>query len=168
MLDAFKAELVRRGPSLLRMPLKLTPFALQREVLTQVLTWQFHQALEEGELDFLESRWIRISVKDLGISWCMSVNNDRPIICRDAKADVSFSGMANDLLLVSARRQDPDTLFFQRRLVIEGDTELGLYVKNLMDAIELDSMPRLLRLALERLADLVESTQHMDVTPHPA
>jgi predicted lipid carrier protein YhbT len=33
--------------------------------------------------------------------------------------------------MIAARKQDPDTLFFQRRLVIEGDTELGLYVKNL-------------------------------------
>ncbi len=44
-------------------------------------------------------------------------------------------------------------LFFQRRLVIEGDTELGLYVKNLMDAIELEQMPKALRVMLLQLAD---------------
>jgi predicted lipid carrier protein YhbT len=59
-----------------------------------------------------------------------------------AEADVSFSADASDLLMIAARKQDPDTLFFQRRLVIEGDTELGLYVKNLMDAIELEQMPK--------------------------
>lgn len=52
---------------------------------------------------------------------------------------------------------DPDTLFFQRRLVIEGDTELGLYVKNLMDAIELEQMPKALRMMLLQLADFVEA-----------
>jgi predicted lipid carrier protein YhbT len=35
-----------------------------------------------------------------------------------------------------ARQQDPDTLFFHRKLAIEGDTELGLVVKNLLDRID--------------------------------
>ena len=48
-------------------------------------------------------------------------------------------------------------LFFQRRLVIEGDTELGLYVKNLMDAIELEQMPKPLRVMLLQLAEFVEA-----------
>ena len=74
-----------------------------------------------------------------------------------AEADVSFSADASDLLMIAARKQDPDTLFFQRRLVIEGDTELGLYVKNLMDAIELEQMPKPLRVALLQLADFVEA-----------
>jgi predicted lipid carrier protein YhbT len=74
-----------------------------------------------------------------------------------AEADVSFSADASDLLMIAARKQDPDTLFFQRRLVIEGDTELGLYVKNLMDAIELEQMPKALRILLLQLADFVEA-----------
>ena len=70
---------------------------------------------------------------------------------------MSFSADASDLLMIVARKQDPDTLFFQRRLVIEGDTELGLYVKNLMDAIELEQMPKALRVMLMQLADFVEA-----------
>ncbi|WP_432214547.1 SCP2 domain-containing protein, partial [Salmonella enterica] len=46
---------------------------------------------------------------------------------------------------------------FQRRLVIEGDTELVLYVKYLMDAIELEQMPKALRGMLLQLADFVEA-----------
>ena len=64
---------------------------------------------------------------------------------------------ANDLILIAARKEDPDTLFFQRRLRIEGDTELGLNVKNLMDSIDLDTMPALLKNGLLRLADFVEA-----------
>jgi hypothetical protein len=40
--------------------------------------------------------------------------------------------------LLATRREDPDTLFFNRRLCIEGDTETGLHVKNLLDALEYD------------------------------
>ncbi|MGS9164665.1 ubiquinone anaerobic biosynthesis accessory factor UbiT, partial [Salmonella enterica subsp. enterica serovar Infantis] len=39
----------------------------------------------------------------------------------------------------------------------EGDSELGLYVKYLMDAIELDQMPKALRFMLLQLEDFVEA-----------
>ncbi len=98
-------------------------------MLEQVLSWQFRQALEDGELDFLEGRWLSINVRDIGLLWYTSVSEGRLVVSSTAEADVSFSADASDLLMIAARKQDPDTLFFQRRLVIEGDTELGLYVK---------------------------------------
>jgi predicted lipid carrier protein YhbT len=145
------------GPTLMSVPVKVTPFALKRQVLEQVLSWQFRQALAEGELDFLKGRWLSIDVRDIGLRWFTSVENDRLIVSDSADADVSFSADASDLLMIAARKQDPDTLFFQRRLVIEGDTELGLYVKNLMDAIELEQMPKALRIMLLQLAEFVEA-----------
>lgn len=110
-----------------------------------------------GELEFLEGRWLSIHVRDIGLLWYTSVVDGRLVVSQQADADVSFSADASDLLMIAARKQDPDTLFFQRRLVIEGDTELGLYVKNLMDAIELEQMPKALRVMLLQLADFVEA-----------
>jgi predicted lipid carrier protein YhbT len=136
---------------------KLAPFALKRQVLEQVLRWQFQQALADGELEFLEGRWLSIEVRDIGLQWFTSVENGQLIVRQSANADVSFSADASDLLMIAARKQDPDTLFFQRRLVIEGDTELGLYVKNLMDAIEPEQMPKPLRVLLMQLAEFVEA-----------
>ena len=49
-----------------------------------------------------------------------------------------FKGKLEDFWLLATRREDPDTLFFNRRLAIEGDTETGLYVKNMLDALEFD------------------------------
>ncbi|TKU37834.1 SCP2 domain-containing protein [Citrobacter sp. wls716] len=157
MLDKLRSRLVHLGPSLMSVPVKLTPFALKRQVLEQVLSWQFSQALADGELEFLDGRWLSIHVRDIGLKWYTSVQNDKLIVSQNADADVSFSADASDLLMIAARKQDPDTLFFQRRLVIEGDTELGLYVKNLMDAIELELMPKALRVMLMQLADFVEA-----------
>ena len=54
-----------------------------------------------------------------------------------AAPDLVISASAQDFVLLAQRRQDPDTLFFSRRLVMEGDTELGLVVKNALDAIEM-------------------------------
>ena len=157
MLDKLRSRLVHFGPSLLSVPVKLAPFALKRQVLEQVLSWQFRQALAEGELEFLEGRWLSIHVRDIGLLWYTSVVDGRLVVSQQADADVSFSADASDLLMIAARKQEPDTLFFQRRLVIEGDTELGLYVKNLMDAIELEQMPKALRVMLLQLADFVEA-----------
>lgn len=157
MLDKLRSRLVHFGPSLMSVPVKLAPFALKRQVLEQVLSWQFRQELAEGELEFLEGRWLSIHVRDIGLLWYTSVVDGRLVVSQQADADVSFSADASDLLMIAARKQDPDTLFFQRRLVIEGDTELGLYVKNLMDAIELEQMPKALRVMLLQLADFVEA-----------
>ncbi|HCT6465082.1 ubiquinone anaerobic biosynthesis accessory factor UbiT [Klebsiella pneumoniae] len=157
MLDKLRSRLVHFGPSLMSVPVKLAPFALKRQVLEQVLSWQFRQALAEGELEFLEGRWLSIHVRGIGLLWYTSVVDGRLVVSQQADADVSFSADASDLLMIAARKQDPDTLFFQRRLVIEGDTELGLYVKNLMDAIELEQMPKALRVMLLQLADFVEA-----------
>ena len=157
MLDKLRSKLVHFGPSMMSVPVKLAPFALKRQVLEQVLSWQFRQALADGELDFLEGRWLSINVRDISLLWYTSVVDGRLVVSPTAEADVSFSADASDLLMIAARKQDPDTLFFQRRLVIEGDTELGLYVKNLMDAIELEQMPKALRVMLLQLADFVEA-----------
>ena len=157
MLDKLRSRIVHLGPCLLSVPVKLTPFALKRQVLEQVLSWQFRQALDDGELEFLEGRWLSIHVRDIDLQWFTSVVNGKLVVSQNAQADVSFSADASDLLMIAARKQDPDTLFFQRRLVIEGDTELGLYVKNLMDAIELEQMPKALRMMLLQLADFVEA-----------
>lgn len=52
VLDKLRSRLVQFGPSMLSVPVKLAPFALKRQVLEQLLSWQFRQALQEGELAF--------------------------------------------------------------------------------------------------------------------
>lgn len=42
---------------------------------------------------------------------------------------MTISGNWREFLLLASRQEDPDTLFFRRRLQIDGDTELGLAVK---------------------------------------
>lgn len=142
---------------LLRGPLRMTPFGLKKQVLTHLISWQLNEALADGELDFLDGKWLQIDVRDLGLAWLMTLDNQKIVIrpVGSVAADVLFSGEANDLILIAARQQDPDTLFFQRRLWVEGDTELGLYVKNLMDGLDVEAMPKALRVGLQTLAQFV-------------
>lgn len=48
--------------------------------------------------------------------------------------DITVRARLEDYLALALRREDPDSLFFARRLVIEGDTELGVALKNALDA----------------------------------
>ncbi|MFU9135336.1 ubiquinone anaerobic biosynthesis accessory factor UbiT [Erwinia tasmaniensis] len=164
VLNPLCAKIVRKGPQFLRIPLQLAPSALKKQCLQQLLSWQFQHALAEGDLDFLEGRGLGIEIRDLGLSWVTTLEQGKLQVVEREEADVWFRGEANDLLLVTARRQDPDTLFFQRRLVIEGDTDLGLEVKNLMDAMEPEHMPAPLRFGLMQLARLIEAGLTEDAT----
>jgi len=56
-----------------------------------------------------------------------------------------FRASARDFARIAAREEDSDTLFFNRRLVVEGDTEAALLVKNTLDAIEAPRARALLR-----------------------
>lgn len=56
----------------------------------------------------------------------------------NAPWDVRIRGGYEDFWCLATRSEDPDTLFFQRRLTIEGETETGLALKNLLDGMEYD------------------------------
>lgn len=64
---------------------------------------------------------------------------------------VRLCGTFSDFWLLAMRAEDPDTLFFNRRLSIEGDTETGLVLKNLLDSLEYD-WPAHVAAVLEPLA----------------
>lgn len=58
------------------------------------------------------------------------------VYSRSGITDFTLRATLADYARLALRREDPDTLFFARRLVIEGDTELGLVAKNALDAVD--------------------------------
>jgi predicted lipid carrier protein YhbT len=81
---------------------------------------------------------LRLCVLDAQWAFDFEWKNGRFMACKNADAaDLTISASAHDFTLLARRQEDPDTLFFNRRLAMEGDTELGLLVKNTIDAIEL-------------------------------
>ena len=87
----------------------------------------------------LEGRTFRIVVRDAGtgVAFRDRAGALRAAAPRPQAVDVTFTANAADFLRLATRRADPDTLFFDRRLLIEGDTETGLQLKNMLDAVEL-------------------------------
>jgi len=100
----------------------------------------FSNELKEGELDFLQGKIINISIKDAGVEFSFTlVDNKLSAADKNDTADLMLQGTVYNYLLLASRREDTDTLFFSRRLHMQGDTELGLYVKNFLDGMDMDS-----------------------------
>ena len=86
----------------------------------------------------LDGKSFRIFVRDAGAGVAFRIRSHRfQPLAGNRAVDVTITACAADFLLLAARRADPDTLFFERRLLIEGDTESGLLLKNILDAVEL-------------------------------
>jgi O2-independent ubiquinone biosynthesis accessory factor UbiT len=124
-------------PNLLALPFKFMPPMIPNGALVTILNRLFSNALDEGELDFLEKRVLLIKVQDAKLKFRITLIGNKLVACNHCrKHDLTIEGTAYDFLLLATRREDADTLFFNRRLRLGGDTELGLYVKNFLDALE--------------------------------
>jgi predicted lipid carrier protein YhbT len=87
----------------------------------------------------LDGRRIAVEVTDTGNRWAFQVRSpDLHPIRNQAGWDVRVRGEAEDLLRLALGVEDADTLFFNRRLAMEGDTATGVYLKNFLDALEMD------------------------------
>ena len=140
---------------LMTQPLRWLPQRLHADGLSLMLNHLLAHALREGELDFLRGQVISIEVTDLGIGYHLCLD-DRGFGAapRTRPADVRFSGDAYTFSMLATQREDADTLFFQRRLRIEGNTATGLHLKNFLDALGEPPLPGPARLVLTRFADL--------------
>jgi O2-independent ubiquinone biosynthesis accessory factor UbiT len=87
---------------------------------------------------------------DLPIVLVLSLPNGRPLITvqRDASGtDCRIAGKLSALLGLVHGAVDGDALFFSRDVVIEGDTEAALALRNAVDDAELDLSEEIARFA---------------------
>lgn len=104
----------------------------------------------------LQGRRLRIRVIDAGLELDFTHTEKafKAVRHRDG-VDLTISASAYDFLALIQRDEDPDTLFFSRRLVMEGDTELGLMVKNTLDALDMSALP------ISRFMPALKRLQHV-------
>jgi len=107
-------------------------------LLAQALNAALAPLLPPELLATLAGRRLRLRVTDAGVHADFTVAGGRiQALGSRGAPDVSIAASAWDFLQLARRAEDPDALFFARRLVIEGDTELGLRLKNALDALDL-------------------------------
>ncbi len=114
-------------------------------------------SLKDLDWDALKGRRFCVHVKDAGVKTYFSVTAQGFAPQVTARAEVTFTATARDFLRLALRQEDPDTLFFNRHLLIEGNTDLGLTVKNMLDGVALEdilaAMPGPIRSLVQRLQD---------------
>jgi predicted lipid carrier protein YhbT len=117
--------LVRRLP--IQPPSLLAALALDRLLLPR---------LDEAQKALLAKRAVEVEVVELGLcvrlvlgarGFAVARSSDPPVLTIRARADALWRLLRGE--------DDADRLFFDRALVMEGDTEFGLVLKNTLDAI---------------------------------
>lgn len=120
--------------------------------LVTVLNTFLRRKLPPELFERLAGREVAIEVTQPAVNASFRVTDGHFVPMRPTAAPyLRFRATAADFMRIAAREEDPDTLFFNRRLVVEGDTEVALLVKNSLDCIEAPRtravLARMLRLA---------------------
>lgn len=111
--------------------------------------------LPADELAALEDKHFAVEVMDSGGVARFGVRNGWFVPdFAEVTPDLFFRAKLAAYLQLLNRQEDPDTLFFQRALVVQGDTELGLRVKNMLDAVDWSGVGAHLPLPFRRLVRL--------------
>ncbi len=110
--------------------------------LTLALNLALGRILPREDLAPLTGRRLRLRVLDAGLTldFGLTARGFRPLPASGARPDLTLSATVRDFIALALREEDADTLFFSRRLLMEGDTDLGLLVKNTLDAVDWDAL----------------------------
>lgn len=122
--EAWRARLRRLPP---QPPSLLAALALDRWLLPR---------LDPGQRLALSQRVVEVEVIELGLRVRLQLKGAhfRPASEREP-ATLTLRARADALWRLLRGEDDADRLFFERALVMEGDTEYGLVLKNTLDAI---------------------------------
>lgn len=92
--------------------------------------------LPEDARTALRGRTVLMQMIDFGLEVRLVLGPDG-FRAADPRAEVALRirATAEGFVRVARGDEDPDRLFFERQLLMEGDTELGLVLKNTLDAI---------------------------------
>lgn len=106
-------------------------------LLTRALDFGVGRVVSREAIAPLVGRRFALTVRDLGLTVQFEGAGDgfRPAE-PPYEPELTIAATLRDFIALALREEDPDTLFFARRLLIDGDTDLGLTVKNLLDGID--------------------------------
>jgi|GEM_PF-921158 len=142
-MDTNKANQLKRAtpqlPALLALPVKYFPQSAQHFLIERALNQFFAEALKENSLYFLSGHVISVTIKDAHLRFALHlIQNKLQVTTIPEQVDLKLSTNVYTLLELINQKEDADGLFFSRRLDSQGDTELGLYVKNFLASLDPD------------------------------
>lgn len=120
---------------------KSLPESLFRANFSIALNYFLRDQIVEGRFSEVKNKWINIHITDLDIclyivarKYFLEVSSSE----EDAEAKISLS--FESIIDLLSQRTDPDTLFFNRKLSLSGNTETSLALKNILDSIEINEV----------------------------
>ncbi len=160
MLKKAKQKVVENSGSLLSIAHKIMPTKVENYFVLHQVKRLSQPFMDDGEIDFLDNKVAEVEIRDLEAKWYFTkigqqlvmLNKDETLSI-SPEPDVVFSASVDALVLMASQKVDPDTLFFNRKLKITGDTELGLEIKNLFDQFDLDLLDKPFRKILDTWSD---------------
>lgn len=130
----------------------MCPFGFNKKLINYLLNDAFSEQIADGDFEFLQGKNLLVELIDAGCFIGISYLNHR-LLCNyfdsvSIASDATLSLNSYDAILLIEQTIDPDTLFFQRKLKISGDTELAHQAKNTIDTLDQERIPKVvLRLA---------------------
>jgi O2-independent ubiquinone biosynthesis accessory factor UbiT len=134
----------------------------------EVVARAFNAALAlrggDNPLTALTGTCFAVVVEDFELRMQFEIVGGRLRAMSGGSVHVVFSGRLLNLAALASGLEDPDTLFFQRRVCVEGATDTGVHLKNALDALGFDLPtvarrvlpPQLAVAAVRRLHELRE------------
>ena len=121
----------------------LTPETIHNRVTAALLNHILRGQIFAQQLADLDEKIICIHVSDLDKTLLYHIKNKSIHPLKNTKTEiprkgyhVKISSNLQDLFLLVTRQEDADRLFFQKRLTMEGETETGLYLRNLIEGAD--------------------------------
>ena len=121
------------------------PKTINAMVTQKLINNTFAEQIADGDFCFLQDRLLQLEISDANLYVGISYRQSK-IICtyfndHPSQSDATLSINTADAIKLIQQKIDPDTLFFQRKLKINGDTELAHHVKNTIDTLDPEVIP---------------------------
>ncbi len=137
-------------PDAVRRLIERLPIEPPSFVLAKVLNRVLLPRLDADARAALADRCVEVHVSDFGVKMRLALGaRGFALAPRGSEVALRVCATASAFWRMASGEEDADTLFFERALVMEGDTEFGLLVKNTLDAIG-PLVPAFLRQSRER------------------
>ena len=124
--------------NLARIPLRFTPLLPEAVFASVFISGIFdkHPRLKE-KLKELDGKVFEFSATDLNKRFYLTIEgNEAKVFPYFAgEPDVIMKGEAKTLFYLLLGKEDPDTVFFSRRLEINGDTAAAILLKNILASL---------------------------------
>lgn len=135
---------------------RFTPPSVLEAFLNIAVNHLLQAERSQGDLEFLRGKTAHVEITDLNFNFSLTLVGQRLAVkVPGVTGDATLKSDQASMLKILHGEVDPDTLFFRRKLLITGDTELGLYIKNMIDTIDLKQrIPKPFMLFLSKINEI--------------